>query len=87
MKKGFKIVAFVLIGLIVVYLLGPAPSAPKLSKQLPAVPASAMALEQFIKEQEAKHKLKPNNEARITAVTKQYATLSATGQTRKSPSS
>ena len=68
MRKGLKIVAYVLIVVIVVYLLGPSPEAPKLSKQLPTVPSSAMALEQFIKEQEAKHKLKPNNEARIVWV-------------------
>jgi pimeloyl-ACP methyl ester carboxylesterase len=55
---------FVLL-LIVVYFLGPKPSTPKFNKDLPAVPAEAIALEQYIQSNEAKHKLKPDNEARI----------------------
>lgn len=60
--KGFGI--FLLI-LIVVYFLGPQPARPKLSTDLPAVPAAPAALEQYINANEAKHKLKPDNEARI----------------------
>lgn len=51
--------------LIVIYFLGPQPSSPQLSKELPAVPTEANALEKYIKDHESLHKLKPGNEARI----------------------
>jgi esterase/lipase len=60
--KGFGI--FLLL-LIVVYFLGPKPSPPKLAKDLPVVPSEPAALEKYIRDQEAQHKLKPDNEARI----------------------
>ncbi len=49
----------------IVYLLGPNPSTPTYTTQLPAVPADADSLENYIKANEAQHKLRPNNEARI----------------------
>ena len=67
-KSGMKFLKWfglILLLLIVVYFLGPHPSLPKYTNDLPAVPANAMALEQYIKANEAKHKLKPDNEARI----------------------
>jgi pimeloyl-ACP methyl ester carboxylesterase len=63
--KFLKWLGIIVLVLIVVYFLGPRPSAPKYTKDLPAVPAEASALEQYIKNNEAKHKLKPDNEARI----------------------
>jgi len=54
-----------LILLIVVYFLGPQPSTPKYKNDLPIVPAEAAQLEQYIADNEANHKLKPDNEARI----------------------
>ncbi len=60
--KGFGIFLFLL---IVVYFLGPQPSPPKLSTELPSVPADPTALENYINAVESKHKLKPDNEARI----------------------
>jgi esterase/lipase len=60
--KGFGI--FLLL-LIVVYFLGPQPSLPKLTKELPVVPSEPVALEKYIKDKEAQHTLKPDNEARI----------------------
>src|SRR5262245_60842411 len=60
--KGFGI--FLLL-LIVVYFLGPQPKPPKLTIDLPAVPSEPAALEKYIRDNEAKHKLKPDNEARI----------------------
>jgi esterase/lipase len=51
--------------LIVVYFLGPQPSSAHLSKELPTVPAEATALEKYIHDHEAQHKLKPDNAARI----------------------
>jgi pimeloyl-ACP methyl ester carboxylesterase len=51
--------------LVILYLLGPAPSTPKYSKDMPAVPDSPQALVAYIHDQEFQHKLKPDNEARI----------------------
>ncbi|WP_207511416.1 alpha/beta hydrolase [Longitalea luteola] len=51
--------------LIIVYLLGPNPSTPVYSSAMPAVPAEPTALVNYIQQQEAAHKIKPDNEARI----------------------
>jgi pimeloyl-ACP methyl ester carboxylesterase len=51
--------------LIVVYFLGPRPGDPVYSMALPAVPTGMTALETFIRDQEATHHLKSDNEARI----------------------
>lgn len=51
--------------LVIIYVLGPHPSKPVYNHTLPEVPAAAAALETYISQQEAKHKIKPNNEARI----------------------
>lgn len=45
--------------------MGPRPSIPKLSDTLPFVPSQPAELEKFIHDEEAQHKLKPDNEARI----------------------
>lgn len=63
--KFLKWFALVVLVLIIVYFLGPHPSAPAYSKDLPTVPADASSLEKFIRDQESQHKLKPDNEARI----------------------
>jgi hypothetical protein len=47
------------------YLVGPCPATPDYKKEMPVVPAEAKALEAYIKVNEAQHKLKPDNEARI----------------------
>ena len=60
--KGFGI--FLLL-LIVVYFLGPQPTPPQLTKELPVVPSEPVALEKYIKDRESQHKLKPENEASI----------------------
>ena len=51
--------------LIVVYFLGPQPTTPNYNNALPAVPSDAIQLENYISANESKHKLKPDNEARI----------------------
>ena len=51
--------------LIIAYLAGPHPSTPVYSKDMPPVPVEPVALEKYIQQQEAAHKLKPDNEARI----------------------
>ncbi|HEY5772119.1 MAG TPA: alpha/beta hydrolase [Chitinophagaceae bacterium] len=54
-----------LLVLIVIYFLGPQPSTPRYSNELPSIPSDAIQLEKYIANNEAKHKLKPDNEARI----------------------
>lgn len=51
--------------LIIVYFLGPNPSSPKLRANLPVLPQRAIQLEKYIAAEETKHKVKPDNEARI----------------------
>ena len=54
-----------LIGLTVIYFLGPSPKKPIYNTTIPGVPVDLLALEQYVKEIEAKVKTKPDNEARI----------------------
>ncbi|MBC7873917.1 MAG: alpha/beta hydrolase [Ferruginibacter sp.] len=63
--KFLKWLGIILLVLIIVYFLGPQPTPLKLTTDLPAIPAGAAELEQYIRNNEAKHKLKPDNEARI----------------------
>lgn len=63
--RFFKGLAIILLLLIIVYFLGPQPSPPKLTKELPTVPADPAQLEQYIMKGEALHKIKPDNQARI----------------------
>ena len=51
--------------LIIVYFLGPQPTTPKYNDEIPNVPSDAIQLEKYIADNESKHKLKPDNEARI----------------------
>jgi len=60
--RWFGVILFLL---IFIYFLGPQPATPKYSLQLPKLPAAAAELEKYIADNEAKHKLKPDNEARI----------------------
>lgn len=63
--KFLKWLGIILLLLILTYFMGPRPAPPKLSKELPVVPAEPAALEKYIHDHEALHKLKPDNEARI----------------------
>jgi esterase/lipase len=51
--------------LIIVYFLGPQPPSPRYNNELPNIPSEAIQLEKYIANNESKHKLKPDNEARI----------------------
>jgi pimeloyl-ACP methyl ester carboxylesterase len=51
--------------LIIIYLSGPSPATPEYKMDMPIVPSAASQLEFFIKNNEAQHKLKPDNEARV----------------------
>ena len=63
--KFLKWLGIILLLLIIAYFLGPKPAAPLLSKELPFIPAEPAALEKYIHDHEALHKLKPDNEARV----------------------
>jgi len=63
--KVLKTLTWIILVLVIAYLLGPHPAAPVYSLAPPAVPQSMSGLESFIQQQESKHKLKPDNEARI----------------------
>lgn len=49
----------------IVYLLGPNPETPVYNSTLPNIPGEPAALEAYIQSNEQKHKVRPNNEARI----------------------
>lgn len=51
--------------LFIIYICGPCPASPVYSPTMPTVPSEAAALENYIKNIEAQHKIKPDNEARI----------------------
>ncbi len=58
-------ITFPIILIIVVYALGPTPEKPVWDPAPVEVPDDPDGLEQYVANQEAKHKLKPDNEARI----------------------
>jgi len=53
------------VSLVILYFAGPHPSKPRYSGTQPVVPAEPAALESYIRNEEAVHRLKPDNEARI----------------------
>lgn len=63
--KLLKWLAVIVLVLIAVYFLGPRPSTPKYTTELPSIPAEGAALEEYVAKHEAQYKLKPDNEARI----------------------
>ncbi|HMT73050.1 MAG TPA: alpha/beta hydrolase [Chitinophagaceae bacterium] len=63
--KFLKWLGIILLLLIVAYFLGPRPTTPKYTTELPAVPADAEGLEKYVYTSESRYKLKPDNEARI----------------------
>jgi pimeloyl-ACP methyl ester carboxylesterase len=65
MSKRWIKITFPVVLLIGIYFLGPQPRTPRFNTDFPSVPQDPSALENFIATKEARHKLKPNNEARI----------------------
>jgi esterase/lipase len=63
-KKYLYILVTIAFALAIVYLVGPKPKAPVYDKKLPKV-AELAGLPSYIKNQDAKHKIKPGNEAEI----------------------
>ncbi len=63
-KRLIKI-TFPIIALAAIYFLGPAPKHPTYNLTPIVVPSEAAALENYVTSNEAQHKIKPDNEARI----------------------
>jgi pimeloyl-ACP methyl ester carboxylesterase len=64
-RKWLRIALAAIAILAIVYWFGPEPVAPGYDTSLPAVPSDPAALEQYVQAKEARHLLKPDNEARI----------------------
>ncbi|SFD50725.1 Esterase/lipase [Chitinophaga sp. CF118] len=64
-RKWLRISLIIISILVIIYYLGPRPASPVYDPILPAVPQEAGALEKYITSKEARHRLKPDNEARI----------------------
>lgn len=62
--RFFKILLYIIGSLIIIFLFGPKPATPKYAEDMPTVPETAQ-LEKYISANEAQHKLRPNNEARV----------------------
>jgi pimeloyl-ACP methyl ester carboxylesterase len=65
MKKALRWLLYIAAAVVIIYILGPSPATPQYKVDMPSVPAGAVALEGYVKDNESKHKLKPDNEARI----------------------
>jgi len=65
MRRKTLLITFPIIALIAIYFVGPTPHKNKWSLDLPSVPQDPVELEKFVAANEAKHKVKPDNEARI----------------------
>lgn len=63
MRKKWLLLIPVL--LIILYLLGPSPSTPVYKPEMPTVPSNPVALQDYIRANESRHKLKTDNQARI----------------------
>jgi len=64
MRKG-KWLIFILLLLVIGYLLGPKPEPSKYSTGLPYIPGDTSGLSQYIANRESKHRIRPDNHARI----------------------
>ena len=65
MKRIKRFIGIVLLLAIVIYFLGPKPSKPELSKDLPSISSSIGSIEKFVSDNDAGLQLKPDNESRI----------------------
>ena len=64
MRKG-KFWLLIILLLVIAYLLGPHPSSPAYSTDLPELPGDLNLLTNFVQAKESLRKIKPDNEARI----------------------
>lgn len=64
-SRWLRISLIVITLLVIIYYLGPRPRTPRYDPRLPAVPQQPEALDQYVSDREHRHKLRPDNEARI----------------------
>lgn len=65
MKKVLRFLLVLLVVMGIIYLAGPNPKDPVYNRQMPAYPADGAVLDSVIRAEEARHPVKPENEARI----------------------
>ena len=65
MSRRFILITFPIILLVGIYFIGPEPDLPVWNMDRTVVPQDPAILEAYVRTQEAAHKLKPDNEARI----------------------
>ena len=65
MKRILRFLGIILLLVIVVYLVGPKPEKPEMSKDLPSISASIGNIEEYVKKNDAGLEIKPDNESRI----------------------
>jgi pimeloyl-ACP methyl ester carboxylesterase len=65
MSRKFIFISSIILLLVLLYFLGPVPEQQKWDLAMPTVPQNAVDLEKYVSDNEAKHKIKPDNEARI----------------------
>lgn len=65
LKRLLKWMLILIVLLTALYFVGPNPSTPTYTTTLPVVPADAAALENYILQNEAQRKVKPENQARV----------------------
>src|SRR6187401_2191659 len=64
-SRRFIKIKFPILLLAGTYILGPVPEKPTYNLQLPTVPTVHDELEQYVAQQESKHKIRPDCEAQI----------------------
>ncbi|NQU55127.1 MAG: alpha/beta fold hydrolase [Bacteroidetes bacterium] len=65
MKRIKRFLGIVLLLAIVIYVLGPKPEKPELSKDLPSISASIGNIEKYVENNDAGLRIKPDNQSRI----------------------
>ena len=65
MSRRFILITFPILLLLGIYFLGPEPDRPVWDPAMPVVPQEPVELERYVAANESKHKVKPDNEARI----------------------
>lgn len=64
-SRWLRVSLMILTSLVLVYYLGPRPAVPVYDPKFPQVPDNVTELDKYVRQKEAQHKLKPDNEARI----------------------
>lgn len=67
MFRKYRVLIFSVLILVIIcsYMFGPHPATPVYNMNMPLIPYSGQALEEWITQKEAQHTLKPNNQARV----------------------